>query len=98
MKLNSPVLKKIITIAFLAICAASLSAAWYKLTTLQWFGFLLGMIWMLYNLYGYLFNQSMSMRGGIVAEDGSAENQAKRLLVFLGSLAIYIVLIVESFR
>ena len=53
---------------------------------------------MLYNLYGYLFNQSMSMRGGIVAEDGNAENQAKRLLVFLGSLAIYIVLIVESFR
>ena len=98
MKLNSPKIKKIITSAVLALSAVSLLAAWYKLTTLQWLGFCSGMIWMLYNLYGYLFNQSMSMRGGIVAEDGNAETQAKRLLVFLGSLAIYIVLIVESFR
>ena len=60
---------------------------------IELFGFILGGSWMIYNIYAYLFDKTMSMRGKIDYDVKNTDLKIRRVFVVTGSLFIYFVLI-----
>ncbi len=82
-------------IALLALLAISLKIG--HLSGIEFLGFATGFGWMLYNIFGFIFDRDMSMRGKIIfsCDDDIA---ARRKIVFGGSVVIYGLLLIGLLR
>lgn len=60
-------------------------------------GIALGIIWMIYNFYGFLFGKDMSMRGGLPKANAGGDSSVRRVLTFTASLIIYLILIYQLY-
>lgn len=93
----SLIYRKIIFSCLVAFVSIFFFIKIHQLTAFEIIGFIAGFFWMLYNIFGYLFDRDMSMRGKIIFSNGDVIRQ-RRTVTFVGSLIIYCLLIVGMIK
>jgi hypothetical protein len=64
-----------------------------SISSFELLGSALGLCWMIYNFFGFLFDRDMSMRGRLPKANSGSDSSIRRVLTFFSSLGIYFMLV-----